>query len=424
MTPQPSMETQPFDFVIAGGGTVGCSLALALAQLSHQTKRAQRQPLRIAIIEAQDYRSDSTHPGFDGRAIALARHSLDYLASLGLQNDINAVTQPIQHIQVTDKGYLGQCDLYAPDYAVESLGRVIELHDFGRVLQSALQKPDIASQITWFCPDKITSLVFETDHVNVVLDSQQRIQAKLLLATDGGESGTRKLLNVVPEVQDYQQVALIANVRTQKPHNNCAFERFTQNGPIAFLPMTDERCSVVWTLNYGDESALLNASEAEFISALQAAFGYRLGKITQVGLRAAYPLRLLHASGGHLHRAALLGNAAQTLHPIAGQGFNLGIRDVEDLVACVKHAVESGDDVGTYTILSAYRALRKQDAKTTISATHALVHLFSDDAMLKVVARNLGLAGLQFLPSLKHLFAQRAMGRRRHAVLDELGTKG
>lgn len=408
MSSQHRSDTEAFDVVIVGGGTVGCSLAIALAQLSSRLS----SPLRIGVIESHAYQSTQAHPGFDGRAIALARQSIDYLSALGLQESIESVTQPIEHIQVSDRGYLGQCDLYAHDFQVDALGRVIELHDFGQVLHQAMQAPEVQQCVTWFCPDSLQSVETRSESNVLTLASGTVISTRLFCATDGGASGTRELLNVTPEVLDYDQVALIANVRTSLSHENRAFERFTEQGPIAFLPMTDGRCSVVWTLAQGEEESLLQASEADFANALQKAFGYRLGKVTQVGVRAVYPLRLIHAKSDHLHRAVLLGNAAQTLHPIAGQGFNLGIRDVQDLVACIESALKSQHDIGAYTVLSAFRQQRKQDAKTTIGATHGLVHLFSNDAVLNVIARNLGLAGMQFIPGMKQAFAQRAMGRR------------
>ncbi len=399
-----------YDIVIVGGGTVGCSLALALTQLTE--KRQLSDTFRIAIVEAQAYQANQPHPGFDGRAIALARQSLDFLYQLGLQEEIDSVTEAIKHIHVSDQGFGGQCELDAAQLKVSALGRVIELHDFGRILHSALQTSSAQRIISWHCPDQVTEINTLSDSVEMTLLSGTKISTKLLLATDGGESGTRQLLQVEPEIRDYQQVALITNIKTSEAHNNRAFERFTENGPLAFLPMTDNRCSVVWTVAQGQESDLLAASEDEFKQRLQAEFGYRLGEITQIGLRSVYPLRLVQCQSHHLHRAALLGNAAQTLHPIAGQGFNLGIRDVQDLTACLENALQNDHDIGDHSVLRAFRQRRQIDASTTIAATHGLVNLFSSKVLPSVMTRNIGLLAMHLLPFVKSRFAQRAMGRR------------
>ena len=398
-----------YDLVIVGGGTVGCCMALAILRLLNQNSAAT--PTRIAIVEARQYDPTQPHPGFDGRAIALAGQSLDFLAQLGLQQSIELVTEAIRHIHVSDRGFLGQCELNAEQLGVPELGRVIELHDFGRILHETL-KAENEDIIDWYCPDTLAEVHVQKDKVALTTKTGKQLTANLLLVTDGGESGTRELLKLTPSIRDYEQVALITNVRTSQPHQQKAFERFTEHGPLAFLPMTDNRCSVVWTLPHGAQHELLELSDGEFMQRLQAAFGHRLGNITQVGERVVYPLRLVQAEGSYLHRVALLGNAAQTLHPIAGQGFNLGLRDVQDMLGCLFQAKEQGREFGDYRTLSEFRQLRQKDSGTTIAATHGLVNLFSNRSIPLVMGRNLGLLAMQFLPAFKKPFAQRAMGRR------------
>jgi len=427
-----------FDIVIAGGGTVGSLLALALTRLTCA------RTLKIAIIEAQSLdllnaspspnttnrtannTANETHPGFDNRAIALSRHSLDFLYSLGLEEQITQVTEAICDIHVSDQYQLGQSVISAESLVVEESGRVIELQDFGRILHSALQKhaadrhseQNNLSHCQWFCPDSIEQVTVQLDAVQLTLHSQQHISASLLLVTEGGNSATRAQLPVQTQIHDYQQSAVIVNVQMSQAHQNRAFERFTENGPLAFLPMTQDRCSVVWTIAREQENTVMNWCDEQFASALQSAFGYRLGKVLKVGKRHCYPLRLVLSNSQHLHRAALLGNAAQMLHPIAGQGFNLGLRDVEDMVNAIATCLESsgvygGMDPGNFALLTAYRRKRQADVQQTVLATHGLVHLFSNRAMLPVAGRNLGLFCLDNSPVLKRWFGRRAMGMQQ-----------
>ena len=419
-----------FDIVIAGGGTVGSLLALALSQLPGADQ------LKIAIVEAQsaDFlhsRSASSHPepndnhpAFDNRAIAISHHSLNFLDSLGLGEHIAQVTTAIRDIHVSDQHYLGQAMLSADALGVEASGRVIELQQFGRILHSALGKERISESqdhCRWFCPDSIAQVTVEQHAVQLTLQSEQCLSTSLLLVTEGGNSSTRSQLPVITQVYDYQQSAIIVNVAMSQPHANRAFERFTESGPLAFLPMTADRCSVVWTIAREQENYLLNMSDEHFAQALQDAFGYRLGKVIKVGKRQAYPLRLVLSNSQHLHRVALLGNAAQSLHPIAGQGFNLGLRDVEDMINTLRSCFQQGNrvapnldqnalDLGAFEVLSTYRRKRKTDVQHTVLATHGLVQLFSNRAVLPVIGRNLGLFCLDNMPTLKRWFGMRAMG--------------
>ena len=419
-----------FDIVIAGGGTVGSLLALALLQLPNTNQ------LNIAVIEAHPadflhsatasgkHSPSDTHPAFDNRAIAISHHSLNFLHSLGLGEHIERVTTAIRDIHVSDQHYLGQAILSADSLGVKASGRVIELQQFGRILHTALGNHMLSENrghCRWFCPEAIKEVNVEQNAVQLTLQSKQRLSASLLLVTEGGNSSTRTQLPVQTQVYDYQQSAVIVNVEMSQPHDNRAFERFTETGPLAFLPMAENRCSVVWTIAREQERDVLNGSDEQVAQALQNAFGYRLGKVIKVGKRQVYPLRLALSNSQHLHRVALLGNAAQMLHPIAGQGFNLGLRDVEDMVKTLQSYLlqanraatvldPSAFDPGAFEILSAYRCKRKTDVQHTVLATHGLVQLFSNRAVLPVIGRNLGLFCLDNMPTLKRWFGARAMG--------------
>ena len=441
-----------FDIIIVGGGAVGSCMALAVKQLINNTLT---KPLQIAIVEAQIYSPSSpeseNQSGFDSRAIALAHQSLGFLETLGLRSRIHAVSEAISDIHVSDKGALGQCELSAAALQVPELGRVIELHELGSVLQAHLRgdQPSQHSQdgaqsrslndspnsslnnITWFCPDSVQHIEQQAEHAVVQLASGQSLTGALVLLTDGS-GGTRALLNLPVEKHVYEQVAMVTTVATSLPHKQRAFERFTEHGPIAMLPMTQNRCSVVWTLPENQQQFWLNASDETCIAGLQKAFGYRLGTITKIGKRVIYPLALQRVSADHLHRIAVLGNAAQTLHPIAGQGFNLGLRDVQvmsqllrqqlKLVASkqpsmAEHSAEEQQGkadysaIGDFRLLRKYRQLRAVDANKVVSATHGLVHLFSNRSIPLQALRNAGLLAMQFSPQFKDSFAQQFMGQ-------------
>ena len=270
------------DLVIAGGGMAGVTLALALSQCTD---------LNIAIVEAHQYEENSPHPGFDARSLALAAHSCDVLKGIGL-SDIEHLGNPIRHIHVSDQGHLGQCRLHAKDYQLGSLGTVVELHVLGKRLHQLLNQV-ATNRVSWYCPDRVTQLEQDTDHIDLLLSSGTRLRATLLVVAEGGQSATRKMLKIQDSSTPYPQVALIANVLTSKPHENWAFERFTDSGPLALLPLPDEhcevgksqrgnRCSLVWTIPPERQSALMAMPEPEFLTELQQAFGYRLGRFVKV----------------------------------------------------------------------------------------------------------------------------------------------
>lgn len=395
-------QTTEFDLVITGGGTIGCCLALSLAQSG----------LRIAIVEAVDFNREGEHPGFDGRAIALARQSKTLLDSYGLQSSLTQVLTAIEHIHVSDRGYLGQCQMHHHEFQAKALGYVVELQDMGQVLHQALA----ASQVQWFCPNKLQRLKQYQDRVELELDDGFMLNTRLLVAADGGQSVTRKLLNIEQQIEDYQQVALIANIGLEKSHQHWAFERFTDTGPLALLPMSDwggmARSSLVWTLKPHEVEAYLSMSEPEFLHALQQAFGYRLGRLIHCGQRFSYPLKLMRLQQQIHHRVAIIGNASHSIHPIAGQGFNLGLRDVEVLRQLILEAQQQDADIGDYSLLHRYQNLRQKDQDTVIAMTDGLVRLFSNQHWPLVAGRNLGLVAMQACSSAKSLLARQAMGHR------------
>lgn len=382
--------------IIVGGGMAGATLALAISSL---TKGA----VPVALVEAQQP-DNRQHPGFDARAIALAQGTCQQLDSIGIWSALADCATAIKHVHVSDSGHSGFVNLQAQDYRVPALGQVIELFDAGKRLFALLEQ---APGVTLHCPAKVVEVVRTAESATVTLDNGQQLSAKLLVAADGSHSALAQACNIQWQQQDYQQIAVIANVTSSELPNGRAFERFTRNGPLALLPMSQGRSSLVWCHAKEDKQQVDSWDDARFIAELQRAFGWRLGKILHAGKRHSYPLQLLTASRHVSHRLALVGNAAQTLHPIAGQGFNLGLRDVMSLAETIAQA---GKDPGDYEVLSQYQQRRQQDQQATIGVTDGLIHLFANRYGPLVVGRNLALMSMECIPTIRDAFARRTLG--------------
>ncbi len=390
------MAQTDFDILIVGGGMVGASLALALKNTS----------LTIAIIEA--FAPDSTQqPSYDDRGIALSYGSQRIFESMGLWPQLSTYCTAITDIHVSDRGHFGITRLSAEDENVPALGQVITARSMGIVLNQALAQQD---NLELFSPNNVTSLIQHKNHVELTLKEGQKLTAKLVVAADGAQSTIRQLLGLDALTRDYGQTAITANITPERPHQRRAFERFTDAGPIALLPMSDNRCSLVWTVKSGDEVDILNLSDQDFLAQLQDRFGYRLGKLMQVGQRNSYPLKLMQADQPTQQRIVLIGNAAHSLHPIAGQGFNLGLRDVAALADVLSNQPE---DCGVPRLLHDYAQWRLDDQDNVINSTGLLVDLFSNDNPLLGHFRGAGLALVELFPPAKHWLARKSMGLAR-----------
>ncbi|WP_107850504.1 2-octaprenyl-6-methoxyphenyl hydroxylase [Oceanimonas marisflavi] len=393
-----------YDVVINGAGMAGAVLALGLSGL--------RQPdgsrLSVAVIEAMDPEHDR-HPGFDARSIALAWHSQTLLQRLGIWPALARLATPITHIQVSDQGHFGRVEMHAAEYGVPALGQVVELQPVGRELHRRLAAGE---GISLFCPDRITRFAQHAERVTIELDSGAAFSASLLVAADGNRSLVGQQLGMPRRQLDYGQSAIIANIATAEPHLGRAFERFTPEGPLALLPMSEGRSSLVWCVSPGRAGQLMALDDAAFLTALQRQFGYRLGKLVRTGKRHCYPLVLDEAPRPWHHRVVLLGNAAHLLHPIAGQGFNLGLRDVASLTDHIGQALSEGRDIGSHAVLSAYGRSRLPDQAGMVGLTTALALLFSNNNPVLAAGRNLGLSAMAACAPLKSQLAWRAMGKR------------
>ncbi|WP_338884760.1 2-octaprenyl-6-methoxyphenyl hydroxylase [Xenorhabdus sp. TH1] len=384
--------------IIVGGGMTGATLALTIASLS-------RGQLQVSLIEAAEPTRE--HPGFDARAIALAYGTCQRLQQVGIWPALQHCVTPITHVHVSDRGNSGFTNIRASDYDISALGNVIELHDAGIHLFELLKQ---SPNIKLYCPAKVNSLERLENSVVVSLNNGEKLTGELLVAADGSHSAIAQACNIPFKRRSYEQTAIIANVLTSEHPRGRAFERFTQYGPLALLPMSEGRSSLVWCHPLEKQSDVNNWSQHEFLQQLQKAFGWRLGKMLETGQRHSYPLALSTASRQISHRLALVGNASQTLHPIAGQGFNLGMRDVMALAQVISIAATSGQDIGSYQVLAQYQQQRQADRETTIGLTDGLVRLFANDYLPLKIGRNLGLKTMERLSPMRDLFARQTLG--------------
>lgn len=393
---------QALDLVIAGGGMAGSLLAYVLL--------SQNPALNLAIVEQSPELGNDEQPSkasFDSRSIALAHGSVELLQQWGLWQELQQSGCAIKHIQISDRGHFGKTYLNAADYQLSALGQVIEVEAIGEVLWQKLKHFTTQGRLSWFYKDAIQALNPTAELQQVSLKSGAQLQSKLLVIAEGGLSPSRSLAGFELKSDDYQQHALIANIGLADSHQHKAFERFTPTGPLALLPLTRQRYSLVWTLTPEQAAQHLTQSDAAFLAALQQAAGHRAGVFKSVGQRVVYPLSLKRATEAARHRTVLLGNSLHNLHPIAGQGFNLAIRDIFSLSLLLqKHQT----DAGCYQLTKAYQQARLPDMQQVILYTDSLVRLFSNSSRLMALGRNTGLFALNLCPELKQVVANQAMG--------------
>jgi 2-octaprenyl-6-methoxyphenol hydroxylase len=393
-------DRSEYDVAIAGGGLVGASLALALAPLG----------LRVALVEAVAP-GTGEHPSFDERTTALANGSVRVFRSLGVWRHMEREATPIRRIHVSDQGRFGTARIDAAEQGLESLGCVIPNRAIGAGLQQGLAA---CPWVETIAPARVLGSEVADGWRRLRFESggaERQIAARLLVAADGARSLVREQAGIGAEHWEYGQVAITATVTTQRFHDHVAYERFTPEGPIAVLPLADGRCGLVWTRHPPEAARLLAATDEAFLAELQQAFGFRLGRLLSVGRRQSYELGLWRAERHVGERLAVVGNAAQALHPIAGQGFNLGLRDAASLAEVLAEARAEGiSDTGAEAPLAAYAAWRDQDQRRIVAFTDGLVRLFATPFGPLRVLRTAALLAFDALPPAKSALARLSVG--------------
>lgn len=381
---------------IIGGGLVGASLALALQS------GAKARGWKIVLIEPFAP-GNSYQPSYDARSSALSYGARLIYERMGVWSAIAERAEPIMNIHVSDRGRFSTARLSAREEGVPALGYVVENAWLGQCLWKGLD-PEV---ISWRCPAEVTHMQPMDSGYRLTLNDETSLDCDLAVLADGGRSGLREQLGIHVRKRPYDQSALIANITPSRPHDGMAFERFTDEGPMALLPLPDNRCALVWTRLGMDAKRLAEVDERSFLRELQDVFGYRLGTLKQVGVRHLYPLTLVEAREQVRPHLAVLGNAAHSLHPIAGQGFNLSLRDAQALADVL---LASDKIPGDLTTLLSYQQRQTPDQQLTIGFSDQVTRLFGSDQTLISLGRNLGLLGLDLMPPAKRWFARQAMG--------------
>ncbi|ENU80434.1 2-polyprenyl-6-methoxyphenol 4-hydroxylase [Acinetobacter sp. ANC 3789] len=394
--------------IIVGGGMVGLSLALMLAKTNIAVKllEAIQYP---QFIEGQDL---PYHSSFDARNSALSRRSVQIYQQLGLWDALQQHATPILQVHITEQGSFGKARLVAEQENVESFGQVIENAWLGRVLLTQVRQQPLIELIDGV---QVTALTQDAEQVTIQAQrgtEQLEFTTKLLIAADGRDSLCRQALGVGVDEHDYDQVAIVTTVQTSKSHQHVGFERFSPLGPLALLPLPGEyRRSVVWPVKKGTEHEWLGEeNDQHFLDALQQTYGDRAGRFERTGKRFCYPLSQVLAHQQAVGRVVIMGNAAHTLHPVAGQGFNLCLRDADVLLRFIRHQLAVSDDIGDAGMLKAYEQSRLKDQQRVIKFCDSVVRGFSNNNPVLKVLRNAGLIAFDVIPGVKPLVASYAMG--------------
>lgn len=399
MSQSAGQANEPYDVLVVGGGLAGASLAHAL----------RGSGLRIGLVEAVAP-GGADQPSYDERTTAISWGSRRLFEDLDLWPAMQREAAPIRRLHVSQQGSFGTTRVHCDDYGVPALGYVLPNRVLGQALFASLADQ---SQVEVICPARFETLRTRDDAIEITTrDGQatQTLSARLLVGADGGRSAVREALGIGSRVDDYHQKAIVTQLRPGRDHEGQAFERFCPGGPLAVLPSAPDRCAVVWALASDAADRLMAADDETFLAELQAAFGWRLGRLTEPAGRQAYPLLRLLSRHPVAPRAVLVGNAAHNLHPAAAQGFNLTLRDVVLLASLLREGRAAGREAGDAELLRHWADARAADQARVSGFTDGIVRLFSNRLPGVSQARALGLTLLDSLPAIKQGMARRSMG--------------
>jgi len=393
--------TDSHDILIIGGGLVGTSLAIALDDAG----------LRVALAEAAPPRVD-LQPSYDERNLALARATVNALEAIGVWEHVTARATPIRRIHVSRQGEFGTARLSAAKHGLDAFGAVLPARELGNGLLARL---DACRRLIRLVPAQLTAVAISESGAEATLTTPTGVRtarARLVVGADGTTSAVRAAAGIDTQDTDYGQTAFVTTVLPQRDPDGCAFERFTASGPVAVLPLTEGRAGVVLTVPSADAARVAELDDAGFIELLHERFGFRLGALSRPGRRVSYPLRRVQALRTTAARIALVGNAAQTLHPIGAQGFNLGLRDALTLAELLIESARRGSDPGSAELLASYAARRREDREGTAATSDALARWSADESPPLKLLRSMGLIAIDRIAPLQAAVIRRGMGFR------------
>ena len=393
-----------YDLIIVGGGAVGTSLACALSKC---------KDIRLAVIETVSTKASAGH---DERGLALSPASKNILDNLDIWQNLTADANPIKHIHVSDRSHFGFIRLNSESMRLKALGYVVPACVLGQALMQGMQAAD---NIDVLCPATVTDIILNEGTAGVIVDQDGQdkiLRSKLLIAVDGANSQIRNKLGITTKTRDYKQTAIVSSVVSERPRHNTAFERFTEDGPIALLP-SRQHYVLVFTVAAADTEKFMHLEEAEFLCHLLNRFGRRLGRFHQLGVRKSYPLQMVRAKQQIKSRVVILGNAAHTVHPHGAQGLNLSLRDTAVLAETLMKARAKNQDLGTPAILESYLRARCADQKRIIRFTNMLADSFYNGQLSKILGRNLAMLAIDLIPPVKHTLTRHLMGYWREQPL-------